>query len=138
MDLKEEFGVDKVLEQDGVWIPLDDVTQVKIARLGNKKYLNMMERLMNPHLRILNSKKKGLSVKKLELSNEIMCKVFAKTILYDWKDMFLGGKKVKYSPEECLRALTTYPEFRDRISDEADDINNFFKEEIEEIKENLK
>lgn len=137
MDLKKEYGVSKELEIEGVWIAIDDDTEVKVARLGNKKYMNEIERLSVPHRRILNDKTGRNSTKKNAIANEIMCKVFARTIVLDWKNLLEGGKEVEYSYTECLRMLTEYPDFKDVIATEAEDMDNFFAEEIEEVKENL-
>lgn len=137
MDLKKEYGVDKSLETDGVWVPLDEDTDILIARLENKKYMNEIERLSAPHRRILNSKAGRHTAKKRELANSIMCKVFAKTVLLDWKNLLVGGEKIEYSYEDCLKMLTEYPDFKDDVAREAENINNFLEEEIEEVKENL-
>ena len=75
--------------------------------------------------------------KRNELAEDILCEVYAKTIVLDWKGMVEGDTEIKYSQDECYRILKEYPDFRDVIAEEAQNMANFIDEEIEDLKENL-
>jgi hypothetical protein len=108
---------DLELANEGVWVNLDDHTQVKLsmASPSNRKYI----------VRLRQFAKEFVDAGNDETAEKIMAKVLAETVLLDWKGLTYNGKPVTYSPEEAEYLLLTVPYFRELITKEASDIKHF-------------
>lgn len=130
MDIRKFYSTDKLLENEGAWVDLDDETSIKVARIGNKAFKEVWKKETAPYQHSMKNK-----VLSDEAGEKIMIKVVASTILLDWKGVTENGKPVDYSLENAVRMLTEYKDFRDMVIEISSDMNNFKdKEEKEAIK----
>jgi len=134
VDLKKDFGTDKDKEIEGVWFDseFEGDTKCLIARVNNPNYMKVFNRLSKPHRRAL--RKQTISE---EISEVIMLKTMAETILLDWKNLKEGDVEVPYTKENAYRVLKEYRDFRDIVADLANDIEGFRIEMEEEAEKNL-
>ena len=132
-DIKKLFGTDPEKEKDGVWQPVGDGMEIKVAKLNNPTYNKRFEFLTKPYRRAL---RKGTLSN--DVAESLMIQCLAETILLDWKGLEEKGKVVKYSVENAIKLLTDYPEFRGTINDIANELAIFQEIEDEEAAENLK
>lgn len=123
MDLKKDFSTNKKLEDEGVWVDIGDGGKLKIARAGNKKAVSYSRQVAKPHMAQIQFGK--LSD---EVATQIACEVMAECILLDWQGMTDGGVDLPYSKENALKMLTDYPDFRDYVSQIANERKTFQKE----------
>jgi len=135
MDLKKEFGVDKRREIEGVWFDdeFEGDTKCLIARIGNPTYQKEFQRIAKPHKRAL---RKGTLND--DVAENLLTRAMANSILLDWVDMYENGKKLLYSSDEAFRVMKEYKDFREIVSDVANEIEAFRLEEEKEAEKNLK
>lgn len=129
MDLNQVFGTDKTLEEEGVWIDMSDTSSIKIARLNNPAFKQQASKL---------SKKNKIVDNFSNVRDESLIKLVSETILLDWKEIKDDGKTIPYSKENAFNLLKKYNDFVDYVVEQANDIENFRKKEIEEDKDILK
>lgn len=132
MDLNQ-YKTDKKLELAGVWLPVDDKTQLLIARAGNQNYINALKKIIDD-----NGLKFAASAGKI--SHETMLgfvkKAVSQTILLGWKGLTKAGKPVEYSAESALQMFIDFPDFFNEVLRLADNIENFQSKAEEEIIKN--
>jgi hypothetical protein len=126
MDLKKDFSTNKKLEDEGVWIDIGDGAKLKIARAGNKQSNALSKQLAKPYMAQITYGK--LSD---EVATQIGVEVMAKAILLDWKGIQYDGADLPYSVDNAIKLLTELPDFRDYVSQMAND-RKTFQREIEE------
>jgi hypothetical protein len=133
MDLQTDYGTDNKKEIEGVWFKEEfgGETECLIARIGNPEYQKVFNRISKPQRRAL---RKGTIQD--EIAETILIRTMAKTILLDWKNMKENGKVLKYSHDEAFRVLKKYRDFRDIVSDLANEIEAYRVEDEEEIVKN--
>lgn len=119
------FQTDKDLENGGVWVPIEDGAELKVARTGNRAYRKLFTRLTRPYQRQIDSNRMPE-----ELSESIIVEVMANTVLLGWKGMEEDGVAVEYSVEKAMEWLKAYPEFRRLVSSLADDVELFRSQSI--------
>jgi hypothetical protein len=125
MDLSQ-FKTDQTLEQEGTWVTVDGDSRVLIARMGNERYKDMLQRKTKPFRHAIRN-----STMKDEVFEGILVEVMAHTILLGWENISDEGKQVIYSPESAKQLLLKYKDFRDLIVGFAQDAALFRKEELE-------
>ena len=141
MDLKQ-FKTDPAKESEGVWQPIGEGTEFRIARMNNpacKAALNKYtSRYKGPALDMLPAKKQ----------DEIYAKVLAETVLLDWREtvdgkvrahtVTLDGKEVTYSTEAATELLSDpdYPDLLAIVRIYADDAEAYRQQAIEEASGN--
>lgn len=134
MDLSV-FETDKDLEVSGVWVDLDkgDGSALLIARIGNTRFNTAVRERMRPYRRMIQSGKMSE-----DTQEEILTEVMAETILLDWKNIKLNGKTLKYSPKQACDLMRKLPDFRELVTEIANSMDTFRKEEVEEDEKNSK
>lgn len=127
MDLAS-FKTNLTAEIEGVWVEIGEGCELLIARLGNKEFRKFMKSASKPYRSMMRNDQLPDDV-----AEKLMVKALAATILLDWKELKLGGKKLKYSKEECERVLgdEEFKDFRDLVVEIAQARETFRFEEIE-------
>jgi len=127
MDLKQ-IAINPKKEKDGVWVDLDEETQLLIGRLNSPQYNRTAERLRKPYRRQIENG--SLSDKK---KSQIAAELYTKTILLDWKGLKINGKVINYSEKVCKEILANdeYQPFFSIVSGFAADEELFRQEDIE-------
>lgn len=128
MDLKKDFSTNKKLEDEGVWIDIGDGAKLKIARAGNKQANAVSKQLAKPYMAQIQYGK--LSD---EVATQIAVEVMAKAILLDWKGIQYDGQEMPYSIDNAIKILTELPDFRDYVSQVANERKTFQREIDEAI-----
>ena len=131
MDIKKEFGTSKAKEQEGIWSDFGDGCQVKIARIGNPEYQKTFRKISKPHQKAI--RRGSLND---EVAEKLLVEAMAEAIVIDWKGLQEDGKELKYSKTEAIRILTTYKDFRDQVSEIANDMESFKAVEDESAEKN--
>ena len=123
------FETDANKSKDGVWCPIDAVTNLRIARYGNAKFKRYLEREMKPYKRLID---KGAL--KEETADKILAGAIASTILVDWENMEYNGEPLAYSHEAAVKILLDpkLRDFRDVVVELSQDMQLFKEEEVEE------
>lgn len=134
----EMFGTDADAEKDGVWVeygdPAADGFAIKLARAGgkNKKFGKILEKKARPHRRKLQT---GTGPE--GLAERLLIETFAHTVVLDWKNIKdKDGNEFPFTPKNCIKLFTDLPDLFADVRDEADNINNFQKAELEEDEKN--
>lgn len=111
------FATDLTLEADGVkvfWKGKDgdkDASWVKIARMGNSKFVEMYQRLLAPHK---FAQERGTL--DADLHEDIILQVIAHTVIKDW-----GGweddndKPIPCNPQNALAMLRGLKDFKNEV-----------------------
>lgn len=128
MDLRITPVDDKKVEE-GTWTKYRGV-DVKIARAGNTEYARIFAQLTRPYKRDIE---RGTLDEKTMKS--ILCETLAKTVLVDWDNFEIDGAKIEYDFKKAKQLLENDPDCRDHIQEFARDLDNFIKEDIEEVVE---
>ena len=131
MDISKTYGTDKAKEEEGVWIQMGDGAEVRVARLGNKQYMEAIRRLSTKHKVAARNNK--LSE---EVTLDVTVNAFAEAILLEWKGFKENNKALPYTRENAVRLLKEYPDFREDIAAIAANMENFKREQEEATAKN--
>lgn len=128
MDLNKIALDDKKVEE-GIWVEVDDTTSLLIARIGNKRFNEIMTREQKPLRRAIRNGTVPDSVQE-----KILVKALAGAVLLDWKGLTIDGVEVEYSKQKCIEILSDkrYKDFREFVVEYAADAEQFREELIEE------
>lgn len=103
--------------------------QFLITHTSSTRFQRALSRNQQPH-----RKKIEQGTLDPEVNRDIICKAMSEGMLLDWKGVTnSAGETVPYTPEAGLRALKGQVDFRDFVSEFSMSINNFRKQEIEEV-----
>lgn len=131
MDIGKEFATDSKLEQDGVWVDLDDETSILIARMNNKKYRNALRRVLKPYKTQISAG--TIQPGKLD---DLLVTPLAAHVLLDWKGLTVNGEPTEYSREAAERVMQQFPDFRELVVTLASDMDLFRTADIEDDTKN--
>lgn len=126
MDIKKTFKTDETLENEGAWVDIGEGCELLIARVGNKAYQKMFQKLTQPHRKLIQRNK--LDPQILE---DLGIQCFARTILLGWRGLKEDGNEVEYSVDAAQRLLTEYKDFRELVAELANEAATF-REELDE------
>jgi len=126
MDINKAYAVDEAAAEDGKWMVTKEGFDVKVAKLGNPKFVAEVSRLQKPHLAVLRS-----SADSSVLVDRITVTAMARTILLDWKAES-NGEDVPYTSELGEEYLTKYPDFKEDVSSLSSIRSNFKPEDVSE------
>lgn len=134
MDLTE-LETDLSLEEDGVWVDLGDKdgTQLLIARIGNPKFTRVLRQYLRPYRQLIQ--RDALAPEKQEA---ILTEVMSECILLGWKNLMYQGKKVNYSTKRALEMMTDIKDFRELVTEVANNMETFKAESEAEDAKNSK
>lgn len=122
------IDADFSLTDDGVWFEYDE-SKFKVAHISNLGFQRALARLQQPYRKKIEN-----GTLDPKISRDLMCKAMAEHILLDWQDVVDGkGDKVPYDPQIGEKLLKSNGPFRDAISEFAMNVDNFKKEEKEEL-----
>lgn len=134
MDLNR-FKADTTLEDEGVWVPIDTDggAELKVARIGNRRYRETMARRLKPYRRAIRAGTLDDSV-----TERITAEVLAETVLLDWRGLERDGQNLPYSASTAAELLKDagYKDFRDLIVEMASDLENYRERDLEEAEKN--
>lgn len=131
----ESIKTDLQKEDKGVWIDFELGIRLKIARSRNSAYRELMRQLTEPHLKDI--REGGL---KIEVLEDYLRQVRAKTVLLDWENIEdVHGAPIEYSSEQAL-VFFNDPELRDFytfVVMASENMENFKKKLIKDAEKNL-
>ena len=131
MDISK-FQTNKSAEEEGIWVDVDgNGTRVKVARINNARYKKYFQKITKPYKRQIRN---GTLAE--ELAEKLLVDALANTILLDWKGFTKGGEDFPYSTDNARSFLQESADFRDFVSDAANEMENFRAEELEEARGN--
>lgn len=130
MDIFSTYAVDEAKEQSGTWMEIGDA-KFLVARAGNKNYAKLISKEIERNQKALDRKDEAADA----LSDKIMIKVIAETILLGWENVSYKGKPLEYS-KEAAGTLLAHKEFRREIMKLSDDFNAFKCEQEAEVVKN--
>ncbi len=121
------FKYDKGKETDGVWFTTLEGLKLKIARIGNPNAVRMTRKLTLENVRALKRDKSG------DLLMELACKVHAKHVLVDWKDLLEDDEVtlIPYSSKKAEELLSAYPAFLEEVLEYASRDDEYRAELVE-------
>ncbi len=137
MGLRSQFGTDRKAEREGKWFEIEaaknkdgTVPGFKMARMSanNPAYQAAMERLYKEH---------GFSIENDTLGNEtarpIILKVFADTVLLDWRNVQPNddGVNQPFTQENVIALMDDMPDLYEVLAKEAKKLGNFQARELE-------
>lgn len=120
------FATDKTKELQGIWVDYEGEetsVSVLIARAGgsNQAFQAASERLTRPHRR------SGMDLDRLPLhiQNDIKARLYAETVVLDWKGVYLEDEEVPFNRENVIKVFKLVPDFMNFIIQEATNFQNF-------------
>lgn len=131
LDIFAQFATDESKEESGVWVEIGGDAELLIARAGNKKYNKMIAREYEKNKKALDLKGDAADA----LSEQIMIKVMASTILLGFKNIIWKGKEAQYSvalAEEMLKVK----DFRKLVAGYSETQEQYKIEAEEEVAKN--
>jgi hypothetical protein len=131
MDISK-FQTSKSAEEEGIWVDVDgNGTKVKVARINNARYKKYFQKITKPYKRQIRN---GTLAE--ELAEKLLVDALANTILLDWQGFTKEGADFPYSVDNARSFLQESADFRDFVSDAANEMENFRGEELEEARGN--
>lgn len=129
MDIFNAFATDEHKELHGTWMPFGDMSLL-IARAGNRAYVKMLGKEVQENQKALDLNDEAAEA----LSDQIMTKVAAGTILLGWKNLQYQGAELEYSKENAETVLA-HRDFRREVFKLSEDVNAFkLKKQAEDVK----
>lgn len=128
MDLKKQFETDEKLEENGVWISLGQGAEVLVARFGNKKHRDALERHRTPHKALIASGRQLPA----EIADQILLHAAVDAILLDWRGITENGEPVPFSKQKALEYLRDLKDFRAQIDFVSGQMETFRRHAMEE------
>lgn len=131
MDISK-FQTNKSAEEEGIWVDVDgNGTKVKVARINNARYKKYFQKITKPYKRQIRN---GTLAE--ELAEKLLVDALANTILLDWQGFTKEGADFPYSVDNARSFLQESADFRDFVSDAANEMENFRAEGLEEARGN--
>lgn len=129
-----KIKTDAKKEAQGVWVDFEVGIKLKIARARNPAYRELMRQLTEPHRKNIRE-----GEAELELLEDLLRQVRAKTILLDWKNLEdETGKTIEYGSEQALEFFND-AELRDFYTFvilQSENMENFKKELVKDSEKN--
>lgn len=137
MGLRSQFGTDRRLEREGRWFEIEagrnkdgSIPSFKMARMSanNPAYQAAMERVYKDH---------GIAIENDTLGNEtarpIILKVFAETVLIDWRNIQPedDGVELPFTADNVVKLMDDMPDLYEVLAKEAKKIGNYQKRELD-------
>lgn len=120
---------DQSKKKEGTWGDFSGAS-FKVASIRSTEYVKALDAELKPFREM---EKRKIKVD-LEEQEKAVCRAIAKALLLDWKDVYDSkGNLVEYSVEAATNAVLYNETLREFVVDFAADIDNFRKEDIEEI-----
>lgn len=120
-----KFATDLDLEENGVWVDIGEGGEILVARMGNPRYQKAVQSISKPHRTQI--RQKTISE---DLSDELLLKAMAETILLDWKGIEDDkGKVIKYTKDTAFKLLRDLRDFRNLVVELATEQAAFRREE---------
>lgn len=128
MDL-DIFETNEEKSNEGVWCPIDAVTDIKIARYGNRIFQRALKRVMKPHKVMIDR-----GTLDDDTADKLLVEALAEGILIDWRGMTRKGAPLEYSRSAAVDVLTDkrLRDFREMVVMLSQDMQLFRDEEIDE------
>lgn len=118
------FKTDTLKETDGVWYPVIDNAEIKVARKGNSKYTAALQKHFERWRPMARNRNVVEVIPPDELS-AIVRKVYAETILLDWRNVEDDdGNTIPYSVDKACELLQM-DDFFTLVEQIADDMAVF-------------
>jgi hypothetical protein len=131
MDVSK-FQTNKSMEEEGVWVDVDgNGTRIKVARINNARYKKYFQKITKPYKRQIRT-----GTLSEDLAEKLLVDALANTILLDWKGFTKEGQDFPYSVDHARLFLAESPDFRDFVSDAANEMETFRTAELEEARGN--
>jgi hypothetical protein len=139
VDIARDFGTSPTKELDGVWFPLDleGESRIKLRRFNNPKYRDYIRKVTmnNPvYRRMLRGVQDDATQ---DAVDRVTLDALVKTIIVEWDGILEDGVPVPYNEDQAHRLCTTYPEFRDFVSEACQNLAAFQDVATEEMEGNL-
>lgn len=134
MDLKKQFGYNKKIARDGVWVDLQDdgSVAIKVAKIGTLDYLNTVNKFSRKY-----QAQARLNRMTAEQIVELNARVLSDCILLDWKGIEEDGNPIPYTRENAYRILKEYDDLRSMVEAHAND-SDLFQDNIIDIEADSK
>lgn len=131
MDISK-FQTNKAMEEEGVWVDVDgNGTRIKVARINNARYKKYFQKITKPYKRQIRT-----GTLSEDLAEKLLVDALANTILLDWKGFTKDGQDYPYSVDNARAFLAESADFRDFVSDAANEMETFRAAEVEEARGN--
>lgn len=127
-----DITADRNKEVQGVWLPVGEGFDVKVARMPNPKFNARLQELGRPYRsQLRRGQYDAATVEKL--TTEAM----AETVLLDWRGLEDDdGNPIPYSQQKAKELLSDNSSFAEIVQELASDYSNF-QYDLEESKDNL-
>lgn len=123
--------VDDNKVEEGTWTQYRGV-KLRIARANNTKFKRLFTQMMKPYQSRGNPTAINDNISEEDMK-EILCTAMSKAILMDWDNFSIKGEDIEFSEENAYSLLFLDDDCRDFVHQFANNLENFLKEEEEEI-----
>ena len=116
----DRYKTDRGAEEEGVWVDFGDGIRVKLRRLNSAKSKEVRRRLEKPFEKQYRNGREYPD----SLQEELMNKQLAQAIVVDWEGIPeldqsgspIDGKDMPCTPENVIRMVSQFPDFREEIT----------------------
>jgi hypothetical protein len=120
-----KLQTDSSLEESGVWRPCGD-GKILVASSSSDRYKQVAKRIIAPY-----ESSFALNVIGEEKAKELENRTISEGILLGWENMQENGVDVPYSPEKAFEWISKVPRFKQLVTRESENIENFRRAQAE-------
>lgn len=125
VDIRKQFGTNRLAESAGVWIEIGQGARVKVGRSTSPQYRKKLQEVIRPHRGVINAN----AMDDAE-AHKLFARAAAGTLLIDWAGIEIDGKPVQFSVDAAEQIMIDIPDFYNAIKGFADDAA-LFREQYE-------
>lgn len=135
MEIKKAFKTDPKKEVEGVIIPMDDTSWIRVARMNNPKFLEYMQEAMKPHKQAVR-----LQTLPEAVAERVYIEGVAHTILLEWGGFTDEGEELKPTVENRIAMLSSkdHHDFLELVEKVAGEAQNYREVQLKQGAENVK
>lgn len=131
-NLHKQFGTDKKKEVEGVWFDITDDIKMLLARYGNPRFKQLVQKFNKP---IRSKLRTGTAT--TEEVNKVLAKAMSQSVVLDWKGVTdESGNVVEYSPEAAYKYLIELPDLMEYLAELSGGLEEYRSGEMETLEGN--
>lgn len=116
MTLYDRYGTSKDMEENGVWVPFGEGTELLLARIKSQRSLTAKRAAEKPYREVLRTAARLGKEVADDIQSRIALDWLVSGVVLDWKEVSdRNGNMVTFSPDNAREIFGDLPDFLDEV-----------------------